>query len=92
MKNFFFDEWSDLYKNNPEEFERRRKEVLDEVINNAPEHLKAELQSIQRRCDIIRKLNTPLDATIEISGMMIDSVRMLESSFVKLKDILSKEE
>ena len=43
---FNFDEWKKLYEEDPEEFERRRAEVLEETIQQAPEEQQQRLRGV----------------------------------------------
>ena len=72
-----------LARENPEAFERLRRDLLDGLIDRAPEHLKPRLRGVQFRVDQVRQLaHTPLNATIRISELMW-------KSFLALGDELS---
>ncbi len=87
MLNFDFDEWADLYENNPVEFERRRAELLNAEIMKAPEDHRAMLRVLQMECDAIRAVNSPLEATIKISKMMTDRLTILKGQLTALREI-----
>lgn len=76
FSNFFnFDEWMVLAKKNPEEFEKRRTEIINLVIENAPTHLHKRLRGLQWRIDVIRNQSkNPLAGCIAISTMMWDFI------------------
>ena len=72
---FDFDMWVQLAKENPEEFEQKRRIVLDTVINNAPASMQNRLRGLQWRIDMeIKRSKNPLDGCIRIHRMMIDKV------------------
>ena len=68
---FDFDEWVDIYKNDPEAFERRRAEWIQQYIESAPSHLRPRLRGLMFRVDAERRLaRNPIDACVRISNMM----------------------
>ncbi len=74
-----FDGWFDslmqIAKNDPDAFELLRKQMIDEVINEAPEDNRRRLTGLQWRVDQERRLaKTPMGACIRISDMMWESV------------------
>lgn len=72
-----------LAREDPEAFERLRRDLLDGLIDRAPDHLKPRLLGLQFRVDQVRQLaHTPLNATIRISELMW-------KSFLSLSDELS---
>lgn len=74
---------SRLAREDPAAFERLRRELLDGLIERAPERLKGRLRGLQFRIDQVRTLaHTPLNATIRVSEMMW-------KSFLALSDELS---
>lgn len=87
MTEFSFDEWARLYKTDPAEFDRKRKEFLDLEISKAPEKYRDILRVLQTECNAIRKVNTPLDATIEISAMMEERLSRLKAPLTQLRSI-----
>jgi hypothetical protein len=79
---FNFDAWMELYKKDPEEFERRREMAVRRLIDSRSGEGKARLEGLQFQVDVIRrKAKNPMQATIEISAMM-------EESFFRLNDAL----
>jgi len=44
-------EWSELFKKDPEAFEKMRRDMVEEVIKNAPPFLQLKLRAIQARFD-----------------------------------------
>lgn len=72
---FDFERWATLARENPEEFERQRKQMIDEIINNSPEMMQKRMQGIQWQIDQVRQTaKTPMAACIKISSMMWDRV------------------
>ena len=71
-----FDEWRELAESDPEEFERRRRDVLDAFIAETPRHVQPHLRRLQWRIDMERRYHwrDPLVATRKIYDMMWESV------------------
>ncbi|MDP1884651.1 MAG: DUF3135 domain-containing protein [Candidatus Moranbacteria bacterium] len=75
MKEFIFEEWVELAKTDPETFEAKRKEVIAEIINSAPEGERDTLSRMQWIVDKERSsAKDPLDACVKISSMMVNRV------------------
>ncbi len=73
--HFDFDEWMNLAKTDPAAFDARRKQVIDDLIENAPEHIRQRLKSFQWRIDMERaRCENPLQACIKLSNMMWELV------------------
>ncbi|MBT5229473.1 MAG: DUF3135 domain-containing protein [Methylococcales bacterium] len=73
--NIDFDTWSKLAKEDPEAFEARRKEVIQQLIDSAPEDQRHRLECLQWKVDQIRsRSKTPLAACLRMSKMMWDRV------------------
>jgi len=87
MTDFDFDEWAELYKTDILEFERRRKELLEDAIQQAPIRQRNMLRILQSECDAIHEANTPIDATVEISKMMIERLGRLTEPLTELRSI-----
>ena len=69
-----FDKLRELAQNNPEELERLRIELVEQLIHEAPEPYRRKLRGLQFRIDMERrKAKSPMAACITISGMMHDS-------------------
>ncbi len=70
-----FDEWADLANNNPDEFEQRRQNCIEQFIDGVPISRQRRLRGLQFRIDMERKkARTPLGACIKLSSMMWDAV------------------
>lgn len=66
-----FDDWADLARNDPERFEQRRREVIEEFIDNAPEERQAFLRRVQWRVDMERRrASNPTAACVRLYEMM----------------------
>jgi hypothetical protein len=76
----------ELAKRDPEELERLRVQQINQLIESAPEHLKARLKGLQFQIDCKRRLHnkSPLGSCIEISRMMMDSLLSLNESLQSL--------
>lgn len=76
VKNGFdFEEWSNLASNDPDAFEQRRQDFLEEYIKRYPHERQRRLKGLQFRIDMERRrARTPLAACIKLSSMMWDSI------------------
>ena len=83
-----FDEWMNLAKNNPDEFEIKRRKHIESFFNNVPEDKQHRLKRLQWRIDQTRKLSrTPMASCIAISNMMWDSVNRLKDHQYELVNL-----
>lgn len=74
-EQFHFGEWASLAQNDPAAFEAKRQEMIDRLIERAPENLRQRLRSFQWRIDMERSRSAnPLQACIRISNMMWDLI------------------
>lgn len=72
---FDFDEWSQLAKNDPSGFERRRHLLIEDYLRQFPQSGQRRLRGIQFRIDMARRrARTPMGACLEISSMMWESL------------------
>lgn len=71
-----FDEWRMLAETDPDEFERRRREVLEAFIDESPADRRPHLRRLQWRIDMERRYHwrNPLVATRRLFDMMWESV------------------
>ena len=78
---FNFDEWAKLFKEDPEEFERRRQEEIDKAISSVqPVEMQHRLRQLQWTIDAeCAASKTPLAATVKMHGRMWDSFLQLNS-------------
>ena len=84
MPDFDFDEWAELYRIDPTAFERKRSEVLEETILNAPVEIRNKLRLIQMQCDAAHSEMEPLKAAEAISKLMISKVFDLQDAYLDL--------
>jgi hypothetical protein len=78
-------EWERLARENPDEFERRRREVVEAAIAQAPEALQPRLRGLQFRIDLERqRAKTPLGAAIRLHSMMWDEFQALRDALNRL--------
>jgi len=91
MKEFDFNEWAELAKNDPEAFEAKRKEVIAEVIDGAPEKERAALNRLQWKIDAQRRIaKNPLDSCVRIYCLLLENVYK-EGGFIDAITSLSPE-
>ncbi len=70
---FDFDEWMQLAKNNPQQFERRRQAMIDKLIRSRALETQRRLRGLQFRIDLERKrCRTPLAACVRLNEMLMD--------------------
>ncbi|HED18949.1 MAG TPA: DUF3135 domain-containing protein [Gammaproteobacteria bacterium] len=70
-----FDQFSKLAKSDPEAFEARRAELIEEVIQRMPVDKQHRMRCLQWRIDQVRKqASNPMAACIKLSEMMWDSL------------------
>ncbi|MCW5618862.1 MAG: DUF3135 domain-containing protein [Nitrosomonas sp.] len=73
--DFDFDKWSHIAKIDPEQFEKMRQYLIDNLLEQAPDHLRQRLEQQQWQIDQIRRqAANPLEACIQISQRMWHSV------------------
>jgi hypothetical protein len=88
MDKITFDEWVALYKTNPKEYERKRKEVLDQEILKAPVGQRNRLRLLQMECDAYHNSLPPMEATIEISKLLVQKLEELDKQLQELKTFI----
>jgi hypothetical protein len=82
--DFDFDAWALLARDDPEEFERRRRAAIDALIASSPESQRR-LAGIQFRIDMERRLaHTPLKACLRLSEMMWDTFLELQPALAEM--------
>ena len=88
--NFDFDEWLELSKRDPESFEVRRLQSIEELMNSAPEERQHRLRCLQWKIDRVRdKMATPMAACVAISDMMWDSLDKLNQLYHDCETVTS---
>lgn len=74
-EQFDFEDWASLAQSDPAAFEAKRQDMIDKLIEGAPEELRKRLRSFQWRIDMERQRSAnPLQACIRISNMMWDLI------------------
>ena len=70
-----FNHWSELARSDPEAFEARRAEVIEQMIQSMPEHRQQRMRCLQWKIDQVRgRAANPMAACIKLSEMMWDSL------------------
>lgn len=70
-----FDQWAALAKSDPEAFEAKRAEVIEDMIRRMPEHKQHRMRCLQWKIDQVRnQASNPMAACIKLSEMMWDSL------------------
>lgn len=83
QKDFNFDEWSALAREDAEAFERRRQKLIEDMLAAAPERVQRRLRGLQFQIDLEReRAGTPLGAAVRLNSMMW-------ASFAELRDALT---
>lgn len=73
--SFDFEEWMKLAAENPEEFDRQRREAVDGVINSAPPSQQTSLRQTQFLIDSKRTLaKSPMESCLSITELMWEKV------------------
>ncbi len=79
-----FEYWSKLAVQDPEQFERERRDVIDEAISAAPVNKQERLRQLQWRIDVERtRASNPLSACIRLNQMMFASL-YAENGFMNI--------
>lgn len=86
MTEFNFDEWMALAKDSPEEFERKRTELLQAEIMKAPVQIRGDLRVLQMQCDAFHNELSPMGAVVEITKLMLNSQAKLKNKLGELDD------
>ena len=74
-KEFDFDSLAQLAQSDPEAFEAKRRAMIANLIESAPERLHQRLRGFQWRIDMERqRCSNPLQACIRLSSMMWEMI------------------
>lgn len=74
LSDFDFEVWSQMAQQDPEKFEAMRQQLINDLIAQAPLHLKQRLTGLQWQVDQIRKqASNPMVACLQISQRMWDN-------------------
>lgn len=80
-----FDAWMALHQSDPEEFERRRANLIQSVIESAPKHYQRRLKGLQFQIDMERRrTNSPMQSCLRISSMMWDMFEQMRTNLNEL--------
>lgn len=89
--NIDFDEWAQLYKTDPAEFERRRKEAIATTIDAAPEERQESMYTLQREIDTYRASHSPQDTLAFLAKrqqeLLLDLQDQLLDVMIIFKDV-----
>jgi hypothetical protein len=85
MDDFSFDEWAKLYETDPVEFERRRKDLLEQQILKAPIENRNGLRLLQMECDAIRNTHGPMESAAIITTMASEKLKELKAPLTQLR-------
>jgi len=70
-----FDQFSKLAKSDPEGFEAKRAELIEQMIQRMPAHKQHRMRCLQWKIDQVRnQASNPMAACIKLSEMMWDSL------------------
>ncbi len=73
--NVWFEEMAHLAQHDPQTFESRRQELIEEAITQAPPDRQKRLRALQWRIDMERqRAKTPLGACLKIYDMLWDFI------------------
>jgi len=72
-----------IARENPERFEKIRKQLIEEHINSAPERMQHRLRGLQFQIDGLRAIHkSPMGCCIEISKLMYESLAKMRDTIV----------
>ncbi|HQV88859.1 MAG: DUF3135 domain-containing protein [Nitrosomonas sp.] len=75
IPEFDFEEWSKIAQQDPEKFEAMRRQLLNNLIEQSPAHLKQRMIGLQWQVDQIRnQADNPMAACLQISQKMWNHV------------------
>jgi len=73
--DFDFDEWVKLAKEDPDAFESKRRQAIQEILDKTSPEIKRRMEGIQWQIDQIRSTSSnPMSSCLKISQMMWDNV------------------
>jgi hypothetical protein len=89
---FDFDSWAALARNNPQAFEAKRNDVLENAIQQAPAQRRQRLRCLQWKLDHVRHTApTPMAATVRMQQLMWDSVAGENGLLARLQQLQDPE-
>ncbi len=87
---FDFDEWAKLAKEDPDAFENKRQQIIQDVIDKSSQKIKRRMQGLQWQIDQVRATSAnPMASCLKISQMMWDKTTG-ENGLVDHLQILSE--
>lgn len=86
--DFNFDEWMQLAKQDPTEFERRRTQAVTELIQAAPKETQPDLEKLQQQLDDIHNRYTPQEALLRMHELMECRVGLISRHLTELQNLL----
>ena len=73
--DFDFDSWAKMAQQDPGKFEQMRQQLIDETIEQTPDHHKQRMRGLQWQIDQIREqAGNPMAACLQIYQKMLDSL------------------
>ena len=82
---FDFDQWQRLAQEDPEAFERQRRQAVDALIAQAPRASRARLRGLQFRIDMERrKAGSALAGAQRLQQMLAEQLQQLSVAFERL--------
>lgn len=86
-----FDELAALAQSSPEEFEALRIELCEQVIANAPRHMRKRLRGLQFQIDVERqRARSPMHACLKLTSLMNESLSKLQAALTNPREFLNK--
>jgi len=83
--HFDIDEWQRLAREDPREFERKRRAEIDALIAHAPPEQRERLRALQFRIDLERRrAKTALAAAVRLQSMMWERFAELREALIAL--------
>ncbi len=70
---FDFDEWANLAKEDPDAFENKRQQMIQDVLDKSSPKIRRRMEGLQWQIDQVRATSTnPMASCLKISQMMWD--------------------
>lgn len=90
-KEFDVNSWIKLYQECPDTFDKKRAEIIERTIADAPEEFQQRLRGLQFQIDGIRRTSSnPMSACIAISRKMFDQLGHLKDVVEGKTEVLKK--
>ncbi|MBK8973204.1 MAG: DUF3135 domain-containing protein [Hahellaceae bacterium] len=86
-----FDVLLDMASKRPEQLEKLRAELIEDIIASAPERLQRRLRGLQFKVDATRQMSrSPMASCIKVSQMMHESLHDLRGALTGLQQMESQ--